>query len=89
MSTAFRPRALERLGFISVRQSGSHLILRKAGIRNTPTWPQFQKIVEEIRNQRLSDDAKESADLVDFMGLAASEQTTQKLNCSNSQRENS
>jgi len=39
-------------------------------IRDTPTWPQFREIVEEIRRQKLNDDAKESALLVEFMGLA-------------------
>jgi integrase len=39
-------------------------------IRNTPSWPQFQKIVESIRSQKLNDDAQNSADVVEFMGLA-------------------
>jgi integrase len=39
-------------------------------IRQTPTWLQFQNIVEDIRKQRFNADAEESADLVEFMGLA-------------------
>jgi integrase len=39
-------------------------------IRATPTFQEFQFIVDSIRNQRLSDTAHESADYVEFMGLA-------------------
>jgi integrase len=39
-------------------------------IRITPTWEQFQKIVAEIRSQKYSDTAKDTADLVEFMGLS-------------------
>ncbi len=39
-------------------------------IRQTPTWEQFEKIEENIRSQRFSDDAENSANLVQFMGLA-------------------
>ncbi|MGD0261488.1 MAG: tyrosine-type recombinase/integrase [Verrucomicrobiota bacterium] len=39
-------------------------------IRTTPTWEQFQALVADIRAQRLSADAGDSADLVEFMGLA-------------------
>ncbi len=39
-------------------------------IRITPTWEQFQKIVAEIRSQKFSDTAKDTADLVEFMGLS-------------------
>lgn len=39
-------------------------------IRLTPTWEQFQKIVESIRSQKFSDTGDDSADLVEFMGLA-------------------
>ncbi len=39
-------------------------------IRATPTFEEFQSIVDSIRNQRLSDTAHESADYVEFMGLA-------------------
>jgi integrase len=39
-------------------------------IRITPTWEQFQKIVATIRSQKFSDTAEDSADLVEFMGLA-------------------
>jgi integrase len=39
-------------------------------IRLTPNWQQFQAIVREIRAQKLSADSEDSADLVEFMGLA-------------------
>jgi len=39
-------------------------------IRITPTWEQFQRIVAEIRSQKYSDTAQDSADLVEFMGLS-------------------
>jgi integrase len=39
-------------------------------IRTTPTWEQFQALVADIRAQRFSADAGDSADLVEFMGLA-------------------
>jgi integrase len=39
-------------------------------IRETPTWEQFQAIVADIRSQQFSSDAQESADLVEFLGLA-------------------
>ena len=39
-------------------------------IRITPTWEQFQKIVDAIRSQKFSDTAQDSADLVEFMGLS-------------------
>ena len=39
-------------------------------IRLTPTWQQFHQIVENIRSQKFNDDDNDSADLVEFMGLA-------------------
>ena len=39
-------------------------------IRHTPSFAEFKAIVGNIRAQKLSDTAKESADLVEFMGLA-------------------
>src|SRR5215471_10769615 len=40
-------------------------------IRRTPTWEQFQAIVESIRSQEFNGhDADESADFVEFIGLA-------------------
>ena len=39
-------------------------------IRATPTFKEFQAIVDSVRNQRLSDTAHASADYVEFMGLA-------------------
>ncbi len=39
-------------------------------IRTTPTWQQFQALIADIRGQRFSAEAADSADLVEFMGLA-------------------
>jgi integrase len=39
-------------------------------IRTTPTWGQFRALVADIRTQRLNTEAGDSADLVEFMGLA-------------------
>jgi integrase len=39
-------------------------------IRTTPTLEQFKAIVDDIRNQRFSADAGQSADFVEFIGLA-------------------
>ena len=49
---------------------GLRTLKREEPIRQTPTWPQFQQIVESIRAQRFNADSKDSADLVEFMGLA-------------------
>jgi len=38
--------------------------------RNVPTEEQFQRIVESIRSQRLSDSAEGTADFVEFLGRA-------------------
>ena len=39
-------------------------------IRKTPTFEEFKAIVADIRAQRFSADAEESADFVEFLGLA-------------------
>lgn len=39
-------------------------------IRETPTWEQFQAIVKDIRAQKLNADAEDSAEFVEFLGLA-------------------
>jgi hypothetical protein len=39
-------------------------------IRQTPTWDQFLAIVDDIRTQKFNADAKDSADLAEFMGRA-------------------
>ena len=39
-------------------------------IRDTPSWEQFQAIIANIRAQRFNPDAKDSADYVEFIGLA-------------------
>jgi integrase len=39
-------------------------------IRLTPTWEQFQAITKSIRSQRFNADAEDSANLVEFMGIA-------------------
>ena len=43
---------------------------RKNPIRITPTFEQFKAIVADIRAQRFNADAEESADFVEFLGLA-------------------
>lgn len=43
---------------------------RDKPIRETPTWEEFQSIVESIRNQRLHAECEDSADFVEFLGLA-------------------
>jgi integrase len=45
------------------------MLKREEPLRQTPTWLQFQKIVNEIRTQRFNADARDSSDLVEFMGL--------------------
>lgn len=39
-------------------------------IRETPTWEQFHALVADIRAQRFNPDAQDSADYVEFIGLA-------------------
>lgn len=39
-------------------------------IRDTPGWVQFRAIVDDIRSQHFSSDADESADFIEFLGLA-------------------
>jgi integrase len=39
-------------------------------IRATPSWHQFQAIVRNIKGQKFNADAEDSADLIEFMGLA-------------------
>ena len=39
-------------------------------IRKVPTIEQFQAIVSDVRSQKFSADAKDSADLIEFLGLA-------------------
>jgi integrase len=42
---------------------------RKKPIRLTPTFEQFQQIVDDIRGQRFNADAKDSSNLIQAMGL--------------------
>ncbi len=46
------------------------LLRPETPVRTTPTWKQFLAIVRDIRSQKFSADAQESADLVEFMGKA-------------------
>jgi integrase len=39
-------------------------------IRTAPSFPQFKAIVDDIRNQRFSADAGQSADFVEFLGIS-------------------
>jgi integrase len=43
---------------------------RKKPIRLTPTFEQFKQIVENIRGQKFNREAEESADFIEFVGLA-------------------
>ena len=43
---------------------------RKKPIRTTPTFEQLKQIVADIRAQRFNADAEQSADFVEFLGLA-------------------
>ncbi|HZR06081.1 MAG TPA: tyrosine-type recombinase/integrase [Candidatus Udaeobacter sp.] len=43
---------------------------REKPIRRTPSFEQFQAIVAKIRAQKFSDTAEESADFIEFLGLA-------------------
>ena len=43
---------------------------RKKPIRTTPTFEQFEQIVDDIRSQRFNADAEQSSNFVEFLGLA-------------------
>jgi integrase len=43
---------------------------REKPIRPTPTWDQFQSIVANVREQKFNADAQNSADFLEFLGLA-------------------
>jgi integrase len=43
---------------------------REKPIRPTPTWEQFQAIVEDIRKQPFNADAEDSANFAEFLGLS-------------------
>ena len=45
-------------------------IKREKPIRLTPTWEQFNAIVADVRAQVFNADAKDSADFLEFLGLA-------------------
>jgi integrase len=45
-------------------------IRREKPIRLTPTWEQFNAIVADVREQVFNADAKDSADFLEFLGLA-------------------
>src|SRR5262249_48463821 len=45
-------------------------IKREKPIRLTPTWEQFKAIVANVRSQVFNADAKDSADFLEFLGLA-------------------
>jgi integrase len=50
----------------------SHLtyLKREEPIRQTPSWDEFRAIVDDIRKQPFNADAQDSADFVEFIGLA-------------------
>jgi integrase len=43
---------------------------REKPIRLTPTWDQFQRIIADVRAQVFNADAQDSADFLEFLGLA-------------------
>lgn len=43
---------------------------RQKPIRSTPTWEQFQSIIANVRGQAFNADAEDSADFLEFLGLA-------------------
>ncbi len=43
---------------------------REKPIRQTPTFEQFKSIITDVRNQPFNADAKDSADFLEFLGLA-------------------
>lgn len=43
---------------------------RDKPIRNTPSWEEFLAIVESVRAQRLHAECEDSADFIEFLGLA-------------------
>jgi integrase len=43
---------------------------REKPIRLTPTWEQFQAVIADVRNQQFNADAQDSADFLEFLGLA-------------------
>jgi integrase len=45
-------------------------VRRERPIRLTPTWEQFQAIVRDVRGQQFNADAQDSADFLEFLGLA-------------------
>ena len=57
---------------VIVRSPAEHLKTGKLEkpIRKTPTFEEFKAIVADIRSQRFNADADESADFVEFLGLA-------------------
>ena len=47
---------------------------REKPIRLTPTWDEFQAIVGDVRAQQFNADAQDSADFLEFLGLAGTGQ---------------
>jgi len=50
--------------------AGIKQLKRDTPIRESPTWEEFRAIVEDIRGQRFSAEATDSADFVEFLGLS-------------------
>jgi integrase len=57
---------------IIAESPAAHITYKKRAtpIRMTPTFEEFKSIVANIRNQRFNADAEQSADFVEFLGLA-------------------
>jgi integrase len=47
-----------------------HYSRRERPIRLTPTWEKFRAIIAEVRAQQFNADAQDSADFLEFLGLA-------------------
>ena len=64
--------AMARRDRIISDSPAAHLkyIKRDKPIRLTPTWEQFKAIVENVREQVFNADAQDSADFLEFLGLA-------------------
>lgn len=64
---AVNDRIIAESPFASVKTSWKK---PQAPTRLLPTVDQFRSIVQSIRSQRFTDHAEESADFVEFLGLA-------------------
>lgn len=66
----FRYAVDDRVIAVSPMDGIKYRKLRTTEKRLIPSWDEFNSIVESIRAQKYADTADESADLIEFMGLA-------------------